>query len=157
MKKYGIIFGLAVLYLYGGHGVIAIHAQLATLSKNAPEEKWNNHSSAGSSESPAVSPKFHQHPALYPAKREKSSSLRQQHWHTHPDPYIEEGGAYTKEEHPAITDDQATMREYTSGTPNAHIPPPASVLNSSAQQSQQKVKITDPFRGRVPPIELPAS
>lgn len=135
-------------------------AQSLSPLKETPSEQWqaHPHSTQAKPHSTTSLPRYHKKPGLYPSKHRTNNPLRKKGWHTHPDPYIEEGGVYTNKPHPALTDNHATMREYTSGTPNQYVSPPATVLGSTrTRQSQQKVQIRDPLPGKVPPINLPPS
>ncbi|MDI2091501.1 hypothetical protein [Commensalibacter oyaizuii] len=118
------------------------------------QEQWTNHLTATSSQEKAT---YHATPPLKPAKRKSKNPLRHSGWHTHPDPYIEEGGVYTKRPHPALTQHQKTLDHYGNGTPNSHTPPPSAVLNQSRSTFQQHVKITDPTKmSYIPPIPIPS-
>lgn len=158
MKKYSFFLGAIGIGFYGFAYDIG-HAQALSTLKGTPYEAWNVHRSATDQQHTTTSlPRYHKKPRLYPSKHKMNNPLRQKGWHTHPDPYIEEGGVYTNSPHPALTDDQATMREYTSGSPNSYVTPPATVLGSKrSRHYQQQVRIKDPLPGKVPPIELPPS
>lgn len=181
MKRYGMGLGIMGLVICGilGH-VSEGNAQTAQTAQGQPMvngtsvngaskviaggKEWHVHPavSAAVSGNRAAGTSgmhsYHRKPALYPAKRKQHNPLRKQGWHTHPDPYIEEGGAYTHEAHPALTDTQGTMRDYTTGSPNAYVTPPATVARTpSAASGQQKVHIKDPLPAYEAPISLPNS
>ncbi len=158
MQKYwSCLLGIG-LCLYG-LSIHALYAQSTATIKETPDEEWNIHQSkkTQSPETGTLS-RYHKKAHLYPSKHGMTNPLRQKGWHTHPDPYTEEGGIYTSSEHPALTDDQSTMREYTSGSPNHYVTPPSTILDlEHSRQSQQKVKIKDPYYGYASPINLPSS
>lgn len=158
MKKYQLFLFMIGIGLYDSSSH-SIYAKPSVTTKETPNEEWNIHQSENKyNTDTGIFPSYHKKRGLYPSKHQMHNPLRKKGWHTHPDPYIEEGGVYTNSEHPALTDDQSTMREYTSGTPNHYVSPPSILLGlKHSRQSQQKVRITDPSNGYAPPISLPPS
>lgn len=140
-----------------GLSIQTLHAQSMETDQKPSTEEWNIHQSKEKYDfEKGIFPPYHRKKRLYPSKHTMNNPLRKKGWQTHPDPYIEEGGVYTHSEHPAETDDQSTMRDYTTGTPNNYVVPPSILLDKAHHhQSQQKVQITDPSHGYVPPITLP--
>lgn len=129
---------------------------MATGSAVAQTEQWQHHTTTNNSHSSADQTAYYKTPALKPAKKNIKNPLRHQGWHTTPDPYIEEGGVYTKKPHPALTQKGHSLHNLSSGTPNSFSGPPSSVSNPYRNGSkQQAVQIQNPAPGNIAPIPLP--
>lgn len=137
-------------------GIMLTGSAFAQSQQSAPSEQWNLHGAQNSQVSQRNTPAYYKTPSLKPAKKNERNTLRRQGWHTHPDPYIEEGGVYTNKTHPALTQHGSTLHQYSSSTPNNYMSPPSTVLSPYRNGSrQQAVKIQDPIPGNVAPIPLP--
>lgn len=137
-------------------GMMLAGSTFAHAQQSTPSEQWNTHGVQNGQVSQRNTPAYYKTPPLKPAKKNERNALRQQGWHTHPDPYIEEGGVYTNKTHPAITQHGNTLHQYSSNTPSGYMTPPSTVLSPyRSGSSQQAVKIKDPLPGNVPPIPLP--
>lgn len=122
----------------------------------AETEQWQHHTTKNYSNSAGNRPEYYKTPPLKPAKKNMNNPLRRQGWHTQPDPYIEQGGAYTKQTHPAVTQHGRSLHNLSSGTPNSFSGPPSTVSNPYRNGSrQQAVQIENPVPGNVAPIPLP--
>lgn len=122
----------------------------------AQTEQWQHHTTKNYHNSHENQPAYYKTPPLKPAKKNQHNPLRRQGWHTQPDPYIEQGGAYTNKTHPAVTQHGRSLHNLSSGTPNSFVNPPSSVASPYRNGSkQQSLQIKNPVPGNVAPIALP--